>query len=269
MRKKLLNERVMKLLDIGSDILVILNAVLILLSVAEYIPSDRVEDIEFFLSISLYYFIAEVLCRVWYQGKRFWQSAWSIFDLVVVLASALALLPSLMNLRLVRLFRLLRLFKLFSINNQIRTIIKALVLSVPQVLWTSMLILSLFCMYTIIGVDAFAGAFPEYFGGVGETAFTLFQVMTLESWASGIARQVMSEYDWAWLYFVSFILISNYILLNLLMSVITATTIEMYERNSRAKEREAKQELDWTQLKEELQIIKTMLEQQQNKPTTE
>lgn len=83
-----------------------------------------------------------------------------------------------------------------------------------------------------------------------------------------IARQVMASYSWAWLYFVSFILISNYILLNLLMSVITATTIEMYERNNQAKESVDKPETDWTQLREELQRIRALLEQQ-NKSTNE
>lgn len=110
-----------------------------------------------------------------------------------------------------------------------------------QVLWTFFLILIFFVLYAIVGINLFSSAFPTYFGGFFESMFTLFQCMTLEDWASGVARQTMDVFPWAWIYFVSFILITNYILVNLIIGIITSATMEV------AQERIEDQQQDMTE----------------------
>ena len=91
-------------------------------------------------------------------------------------------------------------------------------------------------IYAIIGMDSYGATAPEYFGSLSRSLFTLFQVMSLESWASAVARPIMSVHPLAWLYFVSYILIASYILLSLVAGVITATTVEVYEHEESHKD---------------------------------
>lgn len=111
----------------------------------------------------------------------------------------------------------------------LRNLTGSLVVAFPRVIWTSIFFSCLFVVYATIGIDLYGEIYPEFFGTIGRVFFTLFQVMTLESWATGVAQKVMALHPMAWLYFVSFILISTYILRNLLFGVITSSTIEVYE----------------------------------------
>lgn len=187
------------------------------------------QPVELFLAVSSWIFVLEIVLRLLHQRGRFWRSGWNIFDLIVTSVSALYMAPALMSLRLLRVVRLVRLFRLFSINAPLRSLTGSLVVAFPRVVWTSVFFLSLFTIYATIGIDLYRETHPEFFGSVGRALFSLFQVMTLESWATGIALEVMAAHPYAWLYFVSFILLSTYILLNLLFGVITSSTIEVYE----------------------------------------
>jgi voltage-gated sodium channel len=71
-----------------------------------------------------------------------------------------------------------------------------------------------------VGTNLFRATFPEFFGDLGRTMFTLFQVMTLESWSMGVARPVMVTHPWAWIYFVCFVLTASFIVLNLVIGVV-------------------------------------------------
>ena len=68
--------------------------------------------------------------------------------------------------------------------------------------------------------ELFGEAFPEWFGSLGASLYTLFQVMTLESWSMGIVRPVMEKFPLAWMYFLPFILIATFMMLNLFVAVV-------------------------------------------------
>lgn len=265
MTKSYLNERTMTVLDWVSDVLIIINAIAIILFSYGEVGGVYQNYWDGFLSLCTVFFIAEIGLRIYYCKRAFFRSAWNIFDLLIVLISSITLLPSIMSLRLLRLFRILRLLRLFSINNEVKRVMASLALAFTRVLWTSIIILCVYCIYLSMGIEFFGKSFPMYFGTAGDAAFTLFQTMTLESWASGIARPMLSEYPYAWIYFVSFIIISNFLLLSLMTSVITASVVEIYEKMKKNKQDNALEE----QLKELTTQINRLIEQQEQKPKAE
>lgn len=265
MTKSYLNERTMTVLDWVSDVLIIINAIAIILFSYAEVGGGYHEYWDWFLSLCTVFFIAEIGLRICYYKQAFFRSAWNIFDLLIVFISSVTLLPSIMSLRLLRLFRILRLLRLFSINNEIKRVMASLALSFTRVLWTSMIILCVYCIYLVMGVEFFGKSFPMYFGTAGDAAFTLFQTMTLDSWSSGIARPITAEYPFAWIYFISFIIISNYLLLSLMTSVITASVVEIYESMKKNKQDNALEE----RLKELTAQINRLVEQQEQNPIIE
>nr|7PG8_C Chain C, Ion transport protein,Voltage-gated sodium channel [synthetic construct]7PG8_E Chain E, Ion transport protein,Voltage-gated sodium channel [synthetic construct]7PG8_H Chain H, Ion transport protein,Voltage-gated sodium channel [synthetic construct]7PG8_K Chain K, Ion transport protein,Voltage-gated sodium channel [synthetic construct]7PG8_O Chain O, Ion transport protein,Voltage-gated sodium channel [synthetic construct]7PG8_Q Chain Q, Ion transport protein,Voltage-gated sodium cha len=96
----------------------------------------------------------------------------------------------------------------------------SLLRAIPGIAWIALLLLVIFYVFAVMGTKLFAQSFPEWFGTLGASMYTLFQVMTLESWSMGIARPVIEAYPWAWIYFVSFILVSSFTVLNLFIGII-------------------------------------------------
>lgn len=241
MLKRVLTPRVMSALDSGADILLLVDLGLLICFYSVPSAQQYMALMDGIMNCSLMYLFFEVLMRMLYHGRRFWLGRWNVFDLVVTLIAMFSFSQSLIAMRFFRLVRLVRLFRLFSINEQMRRIMSSLTKGLGRVLWTFFLILIFFVLYAIVGVDLFSSAFPDYFGGFFESMFTLFQCMTLESWASGIARQTMDVFPWSWIYFVSFILITNYVLVNLIIGIITSATMEV------AQERIEDQQQDMTE----------------------
>jgi len=81
-----------------------------------------------------------------------------------------------------------------------------------------------FYVFAVMGTMLYGGAFPDYWGGLGRSFFTLFQIMTLESWSSGIARPMLEQFPLAWMFFVPFILVSSFMVLNLFIAIIVTAT---------------------------------------------
>ena len=111
-------------------------------------------------------------------------------------------------------------FRMISSLKKLQVIIMAIVKSLPSIAWTGGLLLLVYYIFALMGVSFFGAAFPEWFGDLGKTMYTLFQVMTLESWSMGIARPVMEAYPAAWLYFVPFVLISSFIVMNVVVGIV-------------------------------------------------
>ena len=112
---------------------------------------------------------------------------------------------------------------------KLRHIVSAILVSAPHVFWAAVLEMIIFYIFGIMGQNLFHEAFPQWFGTLGETVYTLFQVTTLESWSMGIARPVMKVYPWAWCYFVPFVMISSYIVLNVVVGVVVNATSDISE----------------------------------------
>ncbi|KAK3282629.1 hypothetical protein CYMTET_9642 [Cymbomonas tetramitiformis] len=151
----------------------------------------------------------------------FWSSGWNLFDFIVVFISLMSLslegLPGISTLRLMRAFRVFRLFKRLE---SLRRIIKALESAIPGCTNAFSIVILVNAIYSILGVEFFVEIEPYYFRNFASAMLTMFQVMTGDSWATAIARPIIDEYPIAAIYFVSYILISNIMLVNVVIAVL-------------------------------------------------
>ncbi len=167
--------------------------------------------------ICLAIFVVELAIRLYAWRGRFFLDPWSLFDLVVV---AIALVPASGPLAVLRAFRVLRVLRVLTIVPSMRRVVSALLGALPGLGAIAMLLLLIYYVFAVIETDLFGSNFPDWFGNIGLSLYTLFQVMTLESWSMGISRPVMETFPYAWLFFVPFILIATFTILNLFIAII-------------------------------------------------
>ena len=177
-------------------------------------------------------FVSEILIKLYAFGGRFFRNPWNVFDFLVV---GIALVPSSGPLTVLRVLRLLR---LVSMVPRFRFVVESLLRAIPGILSIAGLLVILFYVSAVMATGLFGPAFPQWFGSIGESMYSLFQIVTLESWSMGIARPVMEVYPWAWAYFVPFILIATFTMLNLFIAIIVSTMQSMVEEQKNAETKE-------------------------------
>ena len=168
-------------------------------------------------------FCLEIGARLLAYRLAFWRSGWNIFDFAVV---AVALVPGAGPWAVVRSLRVLRVMRLLTVIPSLRKVVAAFINAIPG-LGGVLLLMSVF-LYTsaVLAVNLFGGTFPQWFGTLGGSLFSLFQILTLEGWAD-MAREVMTVYPWAPLFFVPFIIIATFTVLNLFIGIIVSTMQEL------------------------------------------
>ena len=162
-------------------------------------------------------FAGEIALRLAAHRLAYFRDPWNVFDFSVV---AIALLPASGPLAVLRALRVLRVLRLITLVPSMKRVVGGLLSALPGLGSVAAIIGLIFYVSAVIATKLFGGAFPQWFGTLGDSAFTLFQVMTLESWAMGIVRPVMEIYPEAWIFFLIFILASTFTLLNLFIAVI-------------------------------------------------
>jgi len=166
-----------------------------------------------FLSI----FVLELIARLIVDFRGFWRDPWRIFDFCVVV---IALLPTSGALSVLRALRILRVLRLISAVPAMRRVVSGLLGAMPGMASIVFLIALIFFVFSVIATKLFSVSFPVWFGSLGASAYTLFQIMTLESWSMGIVRPVMDVYPLAWILFIPFIILTAFTVLNLFIGVI-------------------------------------------------
>jgi len=164
-------------------------------------------------------FVVEIAARLWVHRSAFFRDPWSVFDFSVV---AIALVPAAGALAVLRALRVLRVLRLLTVVPSMRRVVGALLSAIPGLGSIAMVLALLFYVFGVIATKLFGEAFPAWFGTLGQSLYTLFQVMTLESWSMGISRPVMEVFPLAWAFFVPFILIATFTMLNLFIAVIVS-----------------------------------------------
>jgi voltage-gated sodium channel len=162
-------------------------------------------------------FVVEIALRLYVYRRDFWRDPWSVFDFVVV---AIALAPATGQLAVLRALRVLRVLRLLTIVPSMRRVVGALLAAIPGLGSIALVLLVIYYVFAVIATKIFGATYPEWFGSLGQSLYTLFQVMTLESWSMGIARPVMENFPYAWAFFVPFILVATFTMLNLFIAVI-------------------------------------------------
>jgi len=165
----------------------------------------------------LWVFVVEIALRVVAHRWAFFRDPWSLFDFLVV---AVALIPGTGPFAVLRALRVLRVLRLLTMVPSMRRVVGGLLAAIPGLASVITIIGIIFYVASVIATQLFGERFPDWFGHLGESAYTLFQIMTLESWSMGIVRPVMEVYPQAWLFFVPFILIATFTMLNLFIAII-------------------------------------------------
>lgn len=162
-------------------------------------------------------FVIEILAKLYVKRLRFFGDGWNIFDFAIV---GVALVPATQGLSVLRAMRILRLLRVVSVAPSLRRVIEGLLNALPGMGSVFLLMALIFYIGSVMATKLFGNAFPEWFGTLGNSGYSLFQIMTLESWSMGIVRPVMEVYPHAWLFFVSFILLTTFVVLNLVVGLV-------------------------------------------------
>ena len=170
-------------------------------------------------------FVVEIVLKLYARRLRFFREPWNVFDFVVV---GIALIPASGPLAVLRALRVLRVLRLVSMVPRLRFVVEALLRAVPGISSIGLLMLILFYVFGVMATGLYGASFPEWFGSIADSMYTLFQIMTLESWSMGIVRPVMVEHPYAWLFFVPFILVATFTMLNLFIGIIVDTMQTMH-----------------------------------------
>ncbi len=219
--------------------LIIANAVSLGLETSDAVMAEAGGLLRAFNVFVLVAFSTEIGIKLVAFGPRFFRSGWNVMDFLVV---AISLVPAAGPLSILRSLRILRVLRLLSTVRRLRQLTESLLSAIPSIGWISFMLGLVFYVFAVIGTEIFGERFPDWFGNVGASMYTLFQIMTLESWSMGIARPVMEAFPFAWLYFVPFILISAFTILNLFIGIIVNSMQALHweEEENRRQETEAK-----------------------------
>jgi voltage-gated sodium channel len=199
--------------------LIVLNAVILGLEtsatvMAAWGPLLRLAD-----KALLAVFVVELCLRLWAWRGAFFRDPWSVFDFCVV---AIALVPASGPFAVLRALRVLRVLRILTIVPSMRRVVGGLLAAVPGLSSIAAVLGLLFYVFAVIATKLFGADYPDWFGHLGRSLYTLFQVMTLESWSMGIVRPVMEQHPYAWVFFIPFILIATFTMLNLFIGVIVS-----------------------------------------------
>ncbi|WP_158882139.1 ion transporter [Amycolatopsis anabasis] len=182
--------------------------------------------------IALAVFVAELLAKFYAQRKRFFADSWNLFDLVVI---GIAVIPATGPFAVLRALRVLRILRLISVVPSMRKVVSGLLAAIPGMASIAALLALIVFIAGVMATKLFGAISPENFGDLGTSLFTLFQVMTGEAWPD-IAKQVMEQAPMAWVFFVVYILVSSFAVLNLFIAVVVSGMEDQLRADIREEE---------------------------------
>lgn len=207
-------------------VLIVINAVILGMQTSKAFMTTAGDTLLLIDNIILSIFVIEILIKLYSQGMSFFGRSWNNFDFFVV---AIALIPASGPLVVLRALRVLRVLRMLSMIPRLRFVVEALLHAIPGISSIGLLMLIIFYVFAVMATSMFGDQFPEWFGSIGSSMYTLFQIMTLESWSMGIVRPVMEVYPYSWLYFIPFILVATFTMLNLFIGIIVDTMQTMHQ----------------------------------------
>ncbi|MEM1373500.1 MAG: ion transporter [Pseudomonadota bacterium] len=207
---------------------IIFNAVLLGLETSKTVMASFGPLIQVLDTICLGIFVAEIILKLIAHRWSFFRNGWNLFDFSVV---AIALMPTTGGLSVLRALRILRVLRLISVAPQLRRVVEGFVNALPGMGSVFLLMGMMFYIGAVMATKLFgmecapctpeqAAQFEEWFGTLGRSLYSLFQIMTLESWSMGIVRPVLEVYPYAWMFFVPFIMVTTFAVVNLLVGLI-------------------------------------------------
>jgi voltage-gated sodium channel len=179
----------------------------------------------------LWAFTAELALRIYAFRGRFFRDPWGVFDLLVV---GIAWVPATDAFSVLRALRVLRVLRLVSVVPSLRHVVEAMLAALPGLGSILLLMALIFYVFAVMATKLYAEILPEKFGTLGDSLFTLFQLMTMEGWVDDIVKPAMEHQPWAWLFFLPFIVVSTFVVLNLFIGVIVESIQTLREERESA-----------------------------------
>ncbi|UCH40635.1 MAG: ion transporter [Gammaproteobacteria bacterium] len=210
--------------------LIVINAIILGLETEAAVMASYGEILIAVDHVILSVFVVEILLRIFAHRLAFFRDPWSIFDFIVV---GIALVPASGPFAVLRALRVLRVLRILTIVPSMRRVVGALLASIPGLGSIALVLMLIYYVFAVIATNLFGATFPQWFGSIGESLYSLFQIMTLESWSMGIVRPLMEVHPNAWIFFVTFILIATFTMLNLFIAIIVNAMNSFTEQETR------------------------------------
>ena len=221
--------------NFGITFVILLNSALLGLNTFADIRQNYENFLNIADNICLLIFTVELLLRLLCYRFKFFTNEdrwWNIFDFIIVSVSILAVQYSVL-----RTLRILRILRIISSFQSMKLVVNAVIKTIPAMISITMLLSIFYYVYGVLCVEFFGKEFPEWFGNLPRALYTLFQIMTLESWSMGIVRPIMQVYPYAWILFISYIVIVGMITINLIVGVIVNSINEITQDKDVDKEK--------------------------------
>lgn len=200
--------------------LIVLNAVVLGMETSSQLVSRYGGIMTLFNHFVLAVFVAEAVIKITAVAPgfhRYFGDGWNLFDFTIVV---LSLIPSTGDFAMIaRLARLLRVMRLISALPELRLIVSTLVRSIPGFANVLLLLSIVFYMYGVAGYHLFHVHDPLHWHNLGTSVLTMFRVLTLEDWTD-VMYTAMELNPHTWIFFVSFVVVATFIVINLFIAVV-------------------------------------------------
>ncbi|SFK09795.1 voltage-gated sodium channel [Pseudovibrio ascidiaceicola] len=208
--------------------IIALNAIVLGLDTSQMLIAQYGHILRFLDEAILVIFVVELTLRIIAFGPGFFRGPWNLFDFFII---TIAVIPATGPATILRSLRILRILRLISVVPSLRSVIGGLILALPGMGSIVLLMALVFYVFSVMATRLYGLVFPEWFGSIGASAYSLFQIMTLESWSMGIVRPVMEVFPNAWLFFIPFILCTAFTVLNLFIGIIVAAMQQEHDKD--------------------------------------
>jgi voltage-gated sodium channel len=244
--------------------LIVLNAITLGLETSPTVMAVAAHELYLADHLLLGIFVFELLLKLFVYRLGLFRDPWRVFDAFVIVIS---LLPATGALSILRALRVLRILRLISVIPSMRRVVGGLFAALPSMGSIFLLLVLVFYVFAVMATKLYSETSPEYFGNIASSAFTLFQVMTLEGWAGDVVRPIMEKHPNAWMFFMPFILATSFTVLNLFIGIIVSA-MESEHEAARGAAHEQIQE-DQSTILEELREIRHELAELRRRMSTD
>ncbi|MEM9707057.1 MAG: ion transporter [Pseudomonadota bacterium] len=204
----------------------------------------------------IYAFTIEVALRIVAYRVDYFRSGWNLFDLAIVIVSLVAATS---GLAAIRAFRVLRVLRVVTVFPRMRLVVSALFDSIPGIASGGIVLVLIVYVFAVIAANLYGPLHNELFGDVFAAMYTLFQVMTLEGWAE-IADEVAQTHPNSWIFFLSFVFIATFTMLNLFVAIVVRVVDEDAEEAEAADGALLDQREELRRLRAEISSLKASID---------
>lgn len=199
---------------------ILVNATVLGLQTSKELMATTGPLLDMIDNICLAIFTIEIILKLMVHRHRFFLGGWNNFDFIIV---GISLAPGAGGLSVLRAMRIMRVLRVVSVAPSLRRVVEGFITALPGMMSVFVLMALIFYIAGVMATKLFGETFPNWFGTLGESLYSLFQIMTLESWSMGIVRPVMDVHPHAWAFFVPFIMVTTFAVVNLVVGLIVTS----------------------------------------------